>query len=588
MGVDGGGPGAGMLVRGLRVVWRHMRAEPLMATLAVLGASIYSVAMVASAVVLGRATDSVLVPAFDEGGVEDSAVWGAGAALLAVAVLRSGSIALRRLAAGDLTFRTGRRFRRGVGDTLVDVPLSYHRAKPAGELLAHADADVQAATDVLNPLPFTIGVLVLVAVSLVSLVLVDPILAVVGLVLFPALALLNRAYTKRMEAPAREVQEQVGAVSALAHESFDGALVVKTLGLAGHEEARMAAAADALRSARVRVGRLRATFEPAIDALPSLGIIALLAVGSWRVESGAIEPGGLVQAMALFGFLAFPMRIVGYFLEELPRAVAATARMDEVLSARPLPDPTRGEAVPDGPLSLRFEDVSFSYEPGTPVLDGVTFEVAAEEVVALVGATGAGKSTLCELGARLLEPTAGRVLVGGADVALLDPDEVHAAVAIVFQESFLFADPVRENVLLGLEVDDGELAGALGSARAEAFVGALPAGAATPLGERGVTLSGGQRQRLALARALVRRPRVLLLDDATSAVDPHVESQILDALRSGRRATTLVVAHRLSTIRLADRVVFLDRGRVAAEGPHDRLLELPAYRRIVQAYEEGD
>lgn len=588
MGVDGGGPGAGMLVRGLRVVWRHMRAEPLMATLAVLGASIYSVAMVASAVVLGRVTDSVLVPAFDEGGVEDSAVWGAGAALLAVAVLRAGSIALRRLAAGDLTFRTGRRFRRGVGDTLVDVPLSYHRAKPAGELLAHADADVQAATDVLNPLPFTIGVLVLVAVSLVSLVLVDPILAVVGLVLFPALALLNRAYTKRMEAPAREVQERVGDVSALAHESFDGALVVKTLGLAGHEEARMAAAADALRSARVRVGRLRATFEPAIDALPSLGIIALLAVGSWRVESGAIEPGGLVQAMALFGFLAFPMRIVGYFLEELPRAVAATARMDEVLSARPLPDATRGEAVPDGPLSIRFEDVSFAYEPGTPVLDGVTFEVAAEEVVALVGATGAGKSTLCELGARLLEPTAGRVLVGGRDVALLDPDEVHAAVAIVFQESFLFADPVRENVLLGLDVDDGELAGALGSARAEAFVGALPEGTATPLGERGVTLSGGQRQRLALARALVRRPRVLLLDDATSAVDPHVESQILDALRSGRRATTLVVAHRLSTIRLADRVVFLDRGRVAAEGPHDRLLELPAYRRIVQAYEEGD
>jgi ATP-binding cassette subfamily B protein len=219
------------------------------------------------------------------------------------------------------------------------------------------------------------------------------------------------------------------------------------------------------------------------------------------------------------------------------------------------------------------------------VLADVSARVAPGEVVALVGSTGAGKSTLCELLAHLVEPSDGTIRIGGVPLDQVDPDDLHQAVALVFQESFLFADSVRENLAMGAEVDDDELWAALEVARASTFVDRLPRGLDEVVGERGVTLSGGQRQRLALARALLRRPRLLLLDDATSAVDPTVERAILDRLRDGIAATTIVVAHRVSTIALADRVLLLDEGRIVAEGTHRELLAVPAYAALVRAYE---
>jgi ABC-type multidrug transport system fused ATPase/permease subunit len=577
----------GIFGRGMRLVWRYVRAEPLTYALSLVGATIYAGAAVGTTVVLGRVTNDVIVPAFSTGVASDR-IRGAAIALLAVGWLRALSIVLRRYFAALTTFRTQASLRRGVTEVYLDVPMAYHRSKPTGELLAHADADIVGATELLNAFPFSVGVIVLIGFAVVSLVQVDLIMTLVALLLFPALALVNRLYTKRVEDPARRAQECVGQVSRVAHESFDGALVVKTLGRAGQEIDRLGVAADELRQARIGVGRIRAVFEPVIDAIPNVGIIVLLLVGSWQVSTGSLNPGDLVQGVALFSLLAFPMRVVGFFLQEMPRAVVSIERVDRVLDTTGATAVDGGSVLPEGPLAVSFEHVSFAYEPGVPVLTDVTFDVAPGEVVAIVGSTGSGKTTLCDLITRLADPGGGTVRVGGADTNAIDPTVLRASVALVFQESFLFAESIADNIGLGTKFDPGEIGAAAHIARADEFVLALPQQYDTVVGERGVTLSGGQRQRVALARALVRRPRVLILDDATAAVDPVVEAEILAGLQDALDVTTLVVAHRVSTIELADRVLFIDAGRVAGLGSHRELLRSqPAYARIVRAYEAG-
>jgi ATP-binding cassette, subfamily B, bacterial len=576
----------GVTRRGLRLIGRYIRGQPGPFSLSVAGATLFALAAVGTTVVLGRVTDNLVVPAFDGTGTTRSAFIGSMVALGCVTLLRAASIVLRRYFGAMTGRRTQAGLRRGVTGRYLEVPMEYHHRTPAGRLLAHADADIEAATEVIYPLPFSLGVVLLIFFSLVSLIVVDPLLTLVALVLFPALALINRIYTMRIEEPAARVQEQVGRVASVAHESIDGAAVVKALGREADEVDRVRAEADGLRRARIEVGSLRAAFEPAIDALPNLGIVVLLAVGVWSISEGRISTGELVQAMALFGILAFPMRVVGFFLQELPRSLVSIARVDGVLVEPPAPGHPDPRRLPDGPLGVELRDLHFAFEADTPVLDGLSATLAPGEVVALVGSTGAGKSTLVELLVGLIDADAGEVLVGGVPVAAIDPDDRHRAVAVAFQEAFLFADTVRNNITLGGLYDDEAVADALRVARAEGFTAALPRGLDTVVGERGVTLSGGQRQRVALARALVRRPRLLLLDDATSAVDPTVEEAILAGLRATLATTSLIVAHRTSTIALADRVLFLHGGRIAAEGSHQHLrATVPAYEAIVSAYE---
>ena len=577
-----------IFVPGLRLVWRYVRREPATYAVSLVGATLFAAAAVGTTMVLGWATDEVIVPAFSSGVTEQRVRAGA-LALFAMGVLRGISIMLRRFFAFMTTFRTAARLRREVADTYLDAPLSFHRSRPTGELLAHADADILAATEVLNPFPFSVGVIVLIVFAVVSLVIVDPVLTLIAVLLFPTLALINRRYSRLVHAPAAVVQHRIGTVSAIAHESFDGALIVKTLGREQHEVDRMEAAAEDLRAARLDVARIRAAFEPAIDALPNVGIIVLLLIGSWQISLGRIEAGDLVQAMALFGILAFPVRVVGFFLQEIPRAVVAAERLDEVRATPPAPTPHAAEAevLPAGPLPVRFDHVRFGYDPDVPVLADLDLTVAPGEIVAIVGSTGSGKTTVCDLLAHQVVADAGVVSVGGVDVTRADPEALRRAVALVFQETFLFAESLAENIALGADVDDEAIRAAAAVARVDEFIGGLPAAYETVVGERGVTLSGGQRQRVALARALVRSPQVLVLDDATSAVDPVVEAEILARLRSTLRTTTLIVAHRVSTIELADRVLYLDGGRVAASGTHRQLLAVPGYERIVRAYERG-
>jgi ATP-binding cassette subfamily B protein len=575
-----------LLRRGVTTLRRFIRAHPVPFATSVAGSVVFALTSVLGTVVLGRVTDHVIIPAF-KGHVARGTIWTGAIAIIAVAFVRSVGVITRRYFAGMTAAANMATLRHDIANRYLDVPLSFHREHATGTLLAHADNDVMVAAEVINPLPFSTGLVVLIFFSVIALLLVDPLLTLVALVLFPAMAVLNRFYTRRVERPAQEVQERVGDVSAITHESFEGALVVKTLGREKAEVERIAKSADLLRVARVRVGALRAFFEPTLDSLPNLGIIAILGFGSWRVSQGAVTPGELVQAMSLFTLLAFPMRVVGFLLEEMPRSVVALDRIDGVLAAAPESLPAHPKALVAGPLDVVAEHLEYGHREGTPVLADCSLHINAGEVVALVGPTGCGKTTLCELLAGLDRPDRGVVRIGGTDLMTATREDLRSTVALVFQESFLFADSLANNIELGTDTGETAVRWAAGIAQVSTFVDTLPARYDTVIGERGVTLSGGQRQRIALARALIRRPRFLLLDDATSAVDATVESRILRGLRDELDMTTLIVAHRVSTIALADRVLFMQDGRIVASGPHAELLITNSdYEAMVRAYEQ--
>ncbi len=579
--------------RGGRLIARSLRAHPGPHAVAMVGAMVFVFAAVGGAWVFRWVTDELIVPAFESGalsgtasdrGVSGSTVWWAMAALVGVSLLRGVSVVTRRFFLSMAEFRTQRDWRRGLLWHYLDVPLRFHRSKPTGELLAHADIDVQTATVVLKPLAFSVSVVLLVIVSVVSIFLIHPLLALIAAILLPALVVISQKYTSLVEEPAALAQQQVGDVSAIAHESFDGAVIVKTLGREAAEVERMLKASDRLREWRVRVGRLRADFEPVIDALPNVGIIVLIVVGASLVSSGDASEGDLVLAATLFGLLTTPLRVLGFFLEELPRSVVSLERVDRVM-AHPVQDRSGSALLPEGPLEVVVDELTVAYG-GNRALSEASFVVDAGETLALVGPTGSGKSTLLESLAGLLEPSGGSVSIGGVVVDELASEELSRGVALAFQEAFLFASSIAENVAMG--VDGVDVVGALRLAEADEFVASLPSGPATVVGERGQTLSGGQRQRVALARALARSPQLLLLDDATSAVDPIVEARILDNLGHNLDTTVIVVAHRISTILLADRVAYIDAGRVAAVGRHDDLLEREDYRSLVMSYEQAD
>jgi ABC-type multidrug transport system fused ATPase/permease subunit len=342
----------------------------------------------------------------------------------------------------------------------------------------------------------------------------------------------------------------------------------------------------------ISVGRLRAMFEPAIYGLPELGTLAILLVGLVRFQSGAISLEQLVTVAFLFSVLAFPIRAIGWVLGDLPVSVVGRRRVDNVLAATG--DMTYGETdlpLTARPAALDFDRVAYHYPDGAEALRDVSFTVAPGQTVALVGATGSGKSTIASLASRLTDPTEGTVRLDGADLRDLTHPSISRTTALVPQIAFIFDDTVRSNLTLDRAgVDDTRAWEALAEAQAEKFIADLDDGLDTELGERGTTLSGGQRQRLALARALAGRPRLLVLDDATSAVDPKVESAILSGLKnSSSTASVLVVAYRRATIALADEVVFLQDGRISATGTHTELLAtVPAYADLVTAYEQAE
>ncbi|MGY1623359.1 ABC transporter ATP-binding protein [Geodermatophilus sp. SYSU D00965] len=578
--------------RGMRHVGRAIAEQPGMFTLAFLASSLYGGMTVASAYVIGEVTQRVVLPAFAEGATTGAALTLAAVAILAVAVLKILGILGRRLFAGIMGYRLQADYRRRVTGQYLRLPLSWHQRHPTGQLLSNANSDVEASWYFVAPLPFACGAVVMIAITVVALVATDPWLALVGLVVFPLVFLVNAVYSQVMSPRMARAQQLRAEVSEIAHESFDAALVVKTLGREDVETARFTARAEELRDGLVAVGRVRGLFDPLMEALPSLGTLAVLLIGAGRVADGAADAGDLVSIAYLFTLLALPIRAIGWVLADLPRALAGFDRVTPVLDATgEIPHGDDRAPSGTGGAALALRDVGFGFDGAErPTLSGITFDVAAGSTVAVVGPTGSGKSTLAGLLVRLVDPGSGAVLLDGVDLRALREGEVSAQAAFVPQGTFLFDDTVRGNVTLGADVSDDEVRAALRVAAAEDFVQRLPDGLDTRVGERGATLSGGQRQRIALARAVVRRPRLLVLDDATSAVDPAVEARILDALRAADRpSTVVVVAYRQATIALADEVVWLENGRVLARGSHEELLaSVPGYAALVRAYAQTE
>jgi ABC-type multidrug transport system fused ATPase/permease subunit len=356
----------------------------------------------------------------------------------------------------------------------------------------------------------------------------------------------------------------------------------------------------------VEVGRLRAGFDPLIEALPSIGILAVLAVGAWRVDQGVLTPGTLITFAYLFRLVALPMRVFGWLLGELPRAAVGLDRVENVLNedegveygSRDTGERGGARASADSVGYLHpdteYEDLS-STIPTTTIneseedrrgIESVTLNVSAGTRVAIVGPTGSGKSTVAHLLVRLFDPDTGEICLDGHGLVDLGRDALAESVSIVFQETFLFNDTVAHNITLGEPFNESEVIGAAKLAQADGFISKLDDGYATVVGERGSTLSGGQRQRIAIARALVRKPRLLVLDDATSAVDPAVEGAILSGLEE-LDTSVVIVAYRRSSIVLADEVIYVEDGRVIDRGSHEDLYRsLSAYRDLIDAYEQ--
>jgi ATP-binding cassette subfamily B protein len=586
--VSGRATSESTLLAGFRVLGVGIRREPLVFTLSTIGSVLFGALTVADAWVLGWSTDHVLLPAFDTGTTTTGGLVAILALFLGVAILRAVGIVARRLGAGIMQYRMQAAYRREVTRQYLDLPMSWHQQHPTGELLSNANSDVEAAWAPIAPLPMAVGTLAMMVIAIVQMLFTDIPMALVGLLVFPMVMVVNVVFQRLSSPIFTRIQALRAELSEIAHESFDGAMVVKTLGRESEETDRFAAKARDLRDEGIRAGRVRAAFDPFLESLPNLGVLAVLGVGVLRVRSGSADPGDVVTIAYLLTIVAFPIRSIGWMLGEFPRSVVGYKRVHGVLDTvnvttygdGRLADSTRGAA-------LEVDDLGYTYESGQVLLDGVDFSVEPGRTVAVVGATASGKSTLTSLVTRLVDPLTGAIRVDGQDLRDLAPGQLAAHVSLVPQSAFLFDDSVRGNVTLGADIPDEEVWEALRTAQADGFVAALPRGLDSKLGERGTTLSGGQRQRLSLARALVRHPRLLVLDDATSAVDPEVEARILAAMRQrGGDSTLLVIAYRKATIALADEVLFLNGGRIVDRGTHQELLDRnPDYATLVNAYE---
>ena len=507
------------------------------------------------------------------------------AGILVVGVAKAAFMVGRRLISGRQALGIEKDMREGVYAHLLRLSFGFYDRHQTGQLMSRATVDLQSVRFFLGfgLIFFFQHILTIVSVTAVLFV-VEWRLALIAVAITPVIVVIAYRYSHVSHPVLREVQQRLGEVATVTEESIVGVHVVKAFAQEERRQADFERASGGVFTETVRAFRQRALYVPLLSFLPLLAQGAVLLAAGRMVVDGSLTLGQFFLFNLLLAMLVVPLRSLGMWIGQAQRATASGERIFEILDEpEGVEDRPHAKALPAGPGAIRFEDVTFAYASGRPVLEDVDLDLAPGRTVALIGHTGSGKTTLAALVPRFYDATEGRVVVDGVDVRDVTRRSLRREIGVISQDPFLFSATVRENIAFGAaDASDEEVEQAARAAQAHEFVQELPLGYDTVIGERGITLSGGQRQRLAIARALVIDPRILILDDATASVDATTEARIREGLAEAMRGrTTLIIAHRLSTIALADEVVVLDHGRVAARGTHAELLETsPVYREI--------
>jgi ABC-type multidrug transport system fused ATPase/permease subunit len=521
---------------------------------------------------------------------ERQRLWQLLAIIGAAALVKAALMIARRFIAGRQALGVEYDLRMHIYSKLVRLPFSFYDRHQTGQLMSRATVDLTAVRFFLGYglVFFAQHVLTIVGVTAVMLVL-NWRLALVSLAVTPLIVGVAYVYSRVSHPLLRDVQQKMADVATSAEENITGVHVVKAFAQEDAEAERFAERNERLFSRSVQANRQRALFVPLLGFVPLLAQGAVLLYGGWLVIQGQLAFQWFVSFTFLLFMLIFPLRMLGMWIGQAQRATASGERIFEIIDEpEEIAEPEDARELPRGPGEVRFENVSFSYfSDDRLVLDGIDLTLEPGKTVALIGQTGSGKTTLASLVPRFYDVTSGRVLVDSIDVRKVRLSSLRRQVGVIAQDPFLFSASVRENIAFGTpEATEREVEKAARLAQAHEFIRDLPDGYETEVGERGVTLSGGQRQRLAIARALITDPRVLVLDDATASVDATTEALIRSGLREAVKGrTTIVIAHRLSTIALADEIVVLERGKIAARGHHEDLLRSSAVYRDI--YEHG-